>query len=219
MKSKIQTKKKSSLSSTRKKLDDERKIRSRGALLEAAAIRFIQSGYHNTLISDIVSEAGFGQGTFYRHFSSKREIFEVYFDEFIGGLLNKFVNMSENLPTTQDEYYEASLSAINQMTLTIRENHDVVRMFLREATAVDQKFEEKASGFMDRFAMLAKSYLDHAIEKGFARPCNSQIVADSLIGIGVHMVTLMWRKDLQAVPDEKYIKELVDFGFFGIGRI
>ena len=85
------------LSPSRKKVDDERKQRSRNALLDAATRRFVQAGYHNTLISDIVAEAGFGQGTFYRHFSSKREIFEVLFDHFMGELLAKIALDADEL--------------------------------------------------------------------------------------------------------------------------
>ncbi|OWA33523.1 TetR family transcriptional regulator [Saccharibacillus sp. O16] len=42
--------------------------------MEIALKKFARSGYHQTKISDIVSEAGVAQGTFYWHFKSKEAI-------------------------------------------------------------------------------------------------------------------------------------------------
>lgn len=43
-------------------------------LIEIALEKFARLGYHQTKISDIVSEAGVAQGTFYWHFKSKEAI-------------------------------------------------------------------------------------------------------------------------------------------------
>ena len=48
-------------------------------LLDAAVRKFHQKGYQKTRISDIVSEAGVAQGTFYLYFKSKEEIFKNIF--------------------------------------------------------------------------------------------------------------------------------------------
>jgi len=58
----------------RQEVDQARKDRTRAQLLEAAEQIFVRQGYHSTLVSDIVQQAGVGQGTFYRHFKSKRAV-------------------------------------------------------------------------------------------------------------------------------------------------
>ncbi|MGH9028475.1 MAG: TetR/AcrR family transcriptional regulator [Acidimicrobiales bacterium] len=49
--------------------------RRRRQLLDHAARRFAQSGYHPTSISDIVDGLGVGKGVFYWYFESKEELF------------------------------------------------------------------------------------------------------------------------------------------------
>jgi AcrR family transcriptional regulator len=46
----------------------------RRALLDAAARRFAEHGYHETSVPDIVQAAGVGHGTFYEYFASRRDI-------------------------------------------------------------------------------------------------------------------------------------------------
>ena len=205
------------VSELRKKRDEERKLHSREILLTSAGRIFASNGYHNTLISDIVAEGGVGQGTFYRHFSSKREVFEIIFDRFMEELLNQFEEMSENLPASLEEYREASLKAVGRMAALIEKNRDITLMFIREGASIDREFQEKIAGMTERFAQLARFYLDHAVSNGFARPCRSDIVALSLVGMGLQLFD-SWGKGLfPSLTVEEIISEAVDFAFQGLG--
>jgi AcrR family transcriptional regulator len=44
------------------------------ALLDAGATLFAHSGYHDTGVDDVVSEAGFARGTFYKYFDEKLDL-------------------------------------------------------------------------------------------------------------------------------------------------
>lgn len=43
-------------------------------LVEAGAVQFRERGYHRTSVDDIVEEAGFARGTFYKYFSEKQDL-------------------------------------------------------------------------------------------------------------------------------------------------
>ena len=201
----------------RKKRDQERKRKSREALLEAATRVFGRKGYHKTLVSDIVTEANVGQGTFYRHFANKREIFETLLDRFIEKLLAEFSDMSAHLPENVEQYRDASQRAIERMAAVIDANHEIAALFLREAQSIDRQFEEKIMGFSQRFAGLARYYLDHAIAHGFARRCRSEVVAQALFGIGVHMIERWLKGEFSDISREELIAEVVNFAFLGFG--
>ena len=156
-----------------------------------------------------------GQGTFYRYFESKRDVFEAIVDQFLADLLSPFNEMSEQLPTTVEEYRAASLHAVGQVADILDRNREITRMFLREATAIDRDFEEKIAGFYDRFAALARFYLDHAIARGFARPCHSGVVSQSLMGIALRLIDSFWRGAFPELVVQDVIREVVDFAFFG----
>jgi AcrR family transcriptional regulator len=201
----------------RKQKDDERKSQTRESLLKAAGHVFAERGYHNTLISDIVAEAGVGQGTFYRFFTSKREIFEALFDRLVTELLGKFSDMSANPPSSLEEYRAASLNAVGRLAEAIDRNREISMLFLRDAPAVDRDFERKLAEVRERFADLAKHYLDHAVSEGFARPCNTEVVAQSLVGIGLHLIEAWFRGRFPGRTREELIEEVVDFAFLGFG--
>eukprot|EP01133_Synstelium_polycarpum_P027618 gene27618-33367_t len=42
--------------------------------LSAGAVQFRERGYHRTSVDDIVEEAGFARGTFYKYFSEKQDL-------------------------------------------------------------------------------------------------------------------------------------------------
>lgn len=204
-------------SELRKKTDEERKRLSREALLEAARKVFADKGFHSTLISDIVAEAKVGQGTFYRNFSSKRDVFEALMDRFIATLLGEFSDMSAHPPRNVEEYKAASIVAIGRVAAIIDQNRELARLFLREAPAIDRDFEERISSFCQQFALLAGFYLDYAISQGFARPCRSDIVAQSIVGIGLHLIDLWWKDGFPSLSREALIEEVVTFAFKGFG--
>jgi len=55
----------------------------RNELVEAAGTLFLQKGYDNTAVSDIVRMLGVAQGTFYYHFQSKEEILAAVTDKIV----------------------------------------------------------------------------------------------------------------------------------------
>jgi AcrR family transcriptional regulator len=72
-----------------KKLADPRPRRgspasTRERLVAAAAKVFNRVGYHGTDSNRIAAEAGYSPGTFYKHFSDKREIFLAAYESWVG---------------------------------------------------------------------------------------------------------------------------------------
>ncbi|WP_420078045.1 ScbR family autoregulator-binding transcription factor [Streptomyces sp. JL4002] len=59
----------------------ERAVRTRRAILEAAAAVFDERGYDAATIADILSRAGVTKGALYFHFSSKQELAQGVLDE------------------------------------------------------------------------------------------------------------------------------------------
>jgi AcrR family transcriptional regulator len=202
----------------RKERDAERRNRTKSKLLDASAVVFMRMGYHRALISQIVSEAGVGQGTFYRNFSSKREIFEALYDRLLGDLLAEVAPMDAQLPTDVGEYRDATVQLFVRFSEVVERNRNIFRLFLREAAAVDREFEEKLHSTFDRLAGLAQFYLDYAIQQGFARPCRSDLVAQSILGMSLRMLDLWLTERVTVASPREMIEELVDFAFQGFGR-
>ncbi len=202
-----------------RRTNEERKKQTREGLLKAAAEVFTERGYHKTLISDIVSRAGVAQGTFYLHFASKREVFDGLLDTMMAGLVGEFRDMTINLPSTLDEYRDSSIRAIQRVAKVLQLNGELVQMFLREAPSVDSELNERLADIMEQFAALAKMYLDHAIEQGFARPCRSGVVAQALVGMALSVASNWWEGRMSDdISVEEVVREVTDFAFFGLSN-
>ena len=92
--------------------------------------------------------------------------------------------------------HDASAAAIGQVAQTLDRNRDLVRMLLREAPTVDPAMEARLAELNDGFVDIAQRFMDHAVERGFARPCRTRIVAQAIVGS--HQVE-QWLR-LQDVP-------------------
>ena len=64
----------------------KRRQNSRRKILDAARQMFVERGYHDTRPQDISRAAGVGHGTFYLHFTDKRECFAAFVEEAQVGL-------------------------------------------------------------------------------------------------------------------------------------
>ena len=201
----------------RKQADARRREQRKEALLDAAASVFARQGYHRALVSEIVSEAGAGQGTFYRYFRDKREIFEALFDRFVESVFAEFSEMTAHLPRDVEEYRAASVAAIRRIAARAEGNRELLMLIVREGPTVDEAFERKLTGFYEGLAALARGYLEHAIAAGFARPCHAAAVSQALVGMAFWMAQQWWHGRLPDMTLERLIEEMVDFAFLGFG--
>ena len=201
----------------RRKADELRKQQTKLALLDAARRVFVEKGYHPTLISDIVQEAGMGQGSFYRHFSNKREAFECLFNDFIDSLFEEFADFTAHLPRNAAEYDRLSRESVGKVARILHEQSELTTLFLRQAPVIDRAFEERFNDSLAAFAALAQSFLDHAISKGFSRPCDSNIVAHCLVGAAKHVLSVKLGAHVPQSEVERIVGEAIDFAFLGIG--
>jgi AcrR family transcriptional regulator len=197
-------------------VDEARKQRTHTRLLEAATAVFLRDGYHATLISDIVALAEVGQGTFYRHFGSKRQVFEALVDHLVVDLLGQFQPMSDAPPATFEEYVEASRGVVSRMAVVLEAQRDAVLLVMREAQAVDRDFEAKVEAIYNAFAQHSQRFIDHAIRSGFARPCRSEAVAQALVGMGLRLLRLWLTGRLPAATVEEALAEFIEFAFRGM---
>ena len=136
------------LNSKNKKTDLRRQ-----AIIEAALACFIELGYNNTGISDILKRAGATTGSLYHHFGSKEQLAgEVYFEgirEYQAGFLSVL---------TGESNAEKGIKALIAYHLTWVENNRAWAQFLflrrydefmaqkeREFSALNKEFIRQAS--------------------------------------------------------------------------
>ena len=88
----------------------EEKAKSRQDIIAAAATLFRERGIENTSVADVMKEAGFTHGGFYRHFSNKEELAAAAITEAFSSGLRVFSGDAENPEIEALSYVDKYLS-------------------------------------------------------------------------------------------------------------
>jgi AcrR family transcriptional regulator len=157
----------------------------RTEIVDAAFDEFAERGYHQTGIADIAKRLGIGHGTFYNHFSNKREILEHVVDEVVEKITAALE--AENAPeaaTTLEEYREQSHRIAAALTAIIEADPRVARMLLLEATSIDPEMTARLLGLLEEGGRVSAGYLQNGVDRGFLRSdLDVEVTADAIVGM------------------------------------
>ncbi len=117
--------------------------RTRGQLLEAAKQVFLEKGYHDAKVVDIIERAGCGHGTFYDYFKGKEEVLLALLE----GLVQDMQKMGESIrPLMEKLSYDdlqgvtIVIQGINEMFNRYGELHQVYMQAIWESRRVRRLF-------------------------------------------------------------------------------
>jgi AcrR family transcriptional regulator len=189
----------------------------RNSLIASAIRMFQQNGFQKTRVSDIVSDAGVAQGTFYNYFRSKDDIFRDICTQFIDQLQQKFVERTEHLfdGETADEVAQNVHHVVRDVISIYQDNLDVAELLFREGIGNGGVFKEIYENFLSLFLGLIEDQVKKAIARGLIQ------VEDSLVGsvllFGLFERSLLYFVLIQQKTDmEKFERVLVDFVLRGL---
>jgi len=138
--------------------------KTRAELVEAATACFSEYGYGKTRIADIVHRAGVSQGNFYRHFTSKKEIF---LEALKPGLDSLLESSRRTQLGTEDDVDALVAVTVSYLTAYSRNRH-ILRV-MREAAAVggEDGFDELWLRLRGSFVSRTEHWLErlHAANK------------------------------------------------------
>lgn len=152
----------------------------RNQIIDTALALFSRKHYDKTKISDITDALQMGNGTFYRYFSSKEEL---------------FLHCLERLPkimVSRDAWNEVKRETDYITRLRKRGNamlgafHSYIGMLNHTKLVLggeDRHLAEKAADCLRSLSAPLRKDLDQAILKGQVRPMNTELAAFLLLGI------------------------------------
>ena len=83
---------------------------SKGQILKTSLLLFLQKGFKEVTMKEIVKSSGFSKGAFYHYFSSKEEVFKEVIDVYFSQMLHLDYN---NLPSSSlQSFYQANLEIL-----------------------------------------------------------------------------------------------------------
>jgi len=187
------------------------------SLIESAIRIFQQKGFQMTRVSDIVSDAGVAQGTFYNYFKSKEEIFKDICNEFIEQIQHKFIERTEHM--FDGDNSEEVIQNLHQVTRDLfqiyNENLDVAELLFREGIGNGGIFKEIYEGMLALFLELIEEQVEKAIDRGFIQIEDAEI--GSVFLFGLFERSLLYFMLIKKNTDlEKLERVMVDFVLKGL---
>lgn len=189
----------------------------KSALIESAIKMFQQRGFQMTRVSDIVSDAGVAQGTFYNYFRSKEEIFRDICNDFIDQVQKKFIERTEHMfdGDTSDEVVKNVHQVIRDVFLIYQNNLAVAELLFREGIGNGGIFKEIYEGMLLIFLDLIEEQVQKAINRGFVHVEDARIASVFLFGLFER--SLLYFMLIQKNTDmEKLERVMVDFVLKGL---
>jgi TetR/AcrR family transcriptional regulator, cholesterol catabolism regulator len=164
----------------------ERRLTPRGRerrrqLLEFAAKRFAESGYHPTSVADIVGGLGVGKGVFYWYFDSKEQLF-----------LELLRDAQTDLRRTQRDAIVDEPDPVRRLELGIRAafiwwaRHPET-MNLVQFAATEEAFRPALRQGQSVALGDAVTHLKEAIAEGEIRDAEPEALAHAVVGLTSHL--------------------------------
>jgi AcrR family transcriptional regulator len=184
----------------------------RQAIFRAAEVVFGRHGFNRANISEITREAGVAQGTFYIHFSSKRDLIEG-FVKYINHQLRRELQRATAGVWDRRDLERVGILAFYKF---LRKHRRIYRV-VPECEMIDREvglwyYKKIARGYIEG--------LKAGIEKGEIPPLPPVFLARSLMGF-THFIGLkwiVWGVGSKPRLPRNLLRDIVDFVLFGLGK-
>ena len=160
-------------------------------IVECAKQLFVENGFHNTSITDIVDKARIARSTFYAHFTSKIEIFSILVESFSGILLEAILGINISKATNRANLSgEIKLMSI-ELVRALDGNRDLTILLITASQGHDTNFDKIISDFYGGILLAIRQLLVEGIEAGNIRNLNPDIVSFTILG-NIKQILIQW---------------------------
>lgn len=172
----------------RRAVSDEDKSQRRDEIMAAAKEVFARKGFHDTTIADIAKQAGLAYGSIYWYFDSKDELFHALMAVEEGALRNHvaaaLAQLSRVGVPAENAGEEVPLRTAVQATLEFFEaDKATVKLLLRDAYALGDRFEKHLGGIYERFIDDIETFIVVAQQRGQVIAAPARMVAYTLAAL------------------------------------
>lgn len=150
--------------------------RTRRSIFEASRVVFEKQGFYGASVAEISRRAGLSQGAFYQYFKNKDQVFLELNDRILG----QFWMRAHDLNLGQLAPEERLRGLLTLLYRHCRENHFYHRI-LGEFELIDSV----TIGYFDSLARFCRSFFRQAINDGYIRLLDPNILAYTIIGMAV----------------------------------
>ncbi|MGW4338571.1 TetR/AcrR family transcriptional regulator [Rhodococcus koreensis] len=144
----------------------QRSASTRQALIDAAHDVFIEMGYFDARVSDIVKRADVAHGSFYTYFPSKREVFQAVVDQ-VGVLI---ANAVATQPDDARGDVYGNLERANRRYLRVHHQHSRILALVEQVATADDEIQKTRLAARAKHVARIERTISHLADRGLAEP-------------------------------------------------
>jgi Transcriptional regulator len=122
---------------------------------------FIEKGYFNTAIRDIITRSGFGTGTFYNYFIDKEDVLKALLEEFADEIMSSFTEYW----TVEKDLYKRFIET-KRLTMEVFARNDKLSELYSRVTGASDPIDQCIKQFEDRLIDFYSKNVEYGIKKG-----------------------------------------------------
>ena len=161
--------------------DDGRAGQRRRQIVAVAREVFAELGYHRASINEIIKRADIARGTFYLYFESKQAVFDSILDEAMQELRARITRVDIETPGAPPPQVQLRDNLVRIIDYVLGERTLAV-ILLSPGQVPDAEAADRVVAFFAEVRALLARSLEHGIAMKLVRPCDTQLVAASLLG-------------------------------------
>lgn len=153
------------------------RARKRVKLLDAARKTFVDRGYHDTKVDDIVAAAGVAKGTFYLYFPDKRSVFSTLVYALVDRIAEGILHVDVEAPIEPQVRYN-----VRHVVDALMADPAMTRILINFAPGLDPVFEEQVRGFYAGLKALLTESLAEGQRLGIVAHGDARVMASFVVG-------------------------------------
>ena len=146
-------------------LREEKKQKTKQAIMDAAITLFSTNGFENTSIEELARVAGVGKGTVYGYFQTKKEILHAFCDYELDQIHKELVKQANPDAPILEQVLTIYMTEFNHVT----RNKEFGRIFMRQTVFPDENDAQDNLQIEDKYFQLLFPILKKAQDRGELR--------------------------------------------------
>lgn len=191
----------------------ERVAQRRTELIEVATKMFLERGFHNTSIRDIVRTCSFNIASLYMYVSSKEDILYLVAQDLMNNIARELVEtvlVEGSARRSLDDGFASYCRIVERLRRPIR-------LLYREVGSLPPELRSKVLATVSDVMSYFEKIVAEGIKSGEFRNVSTRVVALDIM-LKAHMIALHTGELLKVSDIETYIKTQQTILFRGIGK-
>jgi TetR/AcrR family transcriptional regulator, repressor of fatR-cypB operon len=176
----------------------------RQRLLECAIDLFVEKGYFNTSVREIIVKSGFGTGTFYNYFIDKEDILKALLEEFA----EQIISSVSSYYTTEKDLYKRFVET-KRVTMEIFARNEKLSEIYSRVAGTSEAIDKCLKQFEDKLIEFYIRNIQYGIDKGAFNNVSVPPVAHAILAVEKFLL-YKWIV-LKDITNEEMVEMVISF--------